>query len=161
MPAAPGWRLCSSRTELPEDAGATELRFEQAAALEEDQPRAAVDAYRRALALEPALAEAHLNLGRLLHETGDLAGAEEHYRQALACHSESALAAYNLGVALQDQGRPQEALALAYQRALEQDPDLADAHFNLSGLYEDLGDKKAAFRHLRTYHKLAGPSGRR
>jgi tetratricopeptide (TPR) repeat protein len=145
--------------ELPEDAGAADW-FEQAANLEEDQPRAAVDAYRRALALDPAFAEAHLNLGRLLHETGDLAGAEEHYRQALACHSESALAAYNLGVALQDQGRPQEALE-AYQRALEQDPDLADAHFNLSGLYEDLGDEKAAFRHLRTYHKLAGPSGRR
>jgi tetratricopeptide (TPR) repeat protein len=130
--------------------------YENGVALEEDQPQAAIDAYRRALDLDAGLAAAHLNLGRLLHEAGDPAGAEQSYRQALAIRSDDALAAYNLGVALQDQGRRQEAVE-AYERALEQDADLADAHFNLSGLYEELDDKTAAFRHLRTYHTLAGP----
>jgi tetratricopeptide (TPR) repeat protein len=115
-------------------------------------------AYRRALELDPDLADAHLNLGRLLHEAGHLAAAESHYRQALAIEPEDALAAYNLGVALQDQQRPREAAA-AYRHAIALDPELADAHFNLSGVYEQLGDKAAAFRHLRTYRSLTGDGG--
>jgi tetratricopeptide (TPR) repeat protein len=134
--------------------------YEQGIALEEDQPLAAIDAYRRALNLDAGLAAAHLNLGRLLHEAGDPAGAETSYRQALAIRADDPLAAYNLGVALQDQRRPREAVA-AYELALAQDPALADAHFNLSGLFEELDDKTAAFRHLRTYHTLIGHGGHR
>jgi len=37
---------------------------------------------------------------------------------------------------------------------LAADPDLADAHFNLSRLYEDTGDRAAALRHLRSYSQL-------
>ncbi len=129
--------------------------YELAVALEADDPAAAEAAYRQALALDPDLADAHLNLGRLLHEGGDPAGAEIHYRQALAIDPEDALAAYNLGVALQDQQHPRDA-ADAYERALELDPTLADAHFNLSRVYETLGEKAGAFRHLRTYRSLTG-----
>ncbi len=44
---------------------------------------AAVSAYRRALAIEPTLAEAAVNLGTLLQESGDLAGAKAAYGEAL------------------------------------------------------------------------------
>jgi tetratricopeptide (TPR) repeat protein len=107
--------------------------YDQGVMLEEEQPRAAIDAYRRSLDLDPGLAAAHLNLGRLLHEAGDLPGAENHYRQAVTLRPDDALAAYNLGVALQDRRRPAEAVT-AYETALSLDPGLADAHFNLSGL---------------------------
>jgi tetratricopeptide (TPR) repeat protein len=129
--------------------------YERGIELEQEEPAAAVAAYRRAIALAPGLADAHLNLGRLLHEAGDPAGAEDHYRMALTLGPGDALAAFNLGVALQDQLRLREAAA-AYQQALAQDPALADAHFNLSGVYEQLGDQPAAFRHLRTYRTLIG-----
>ncbi|HVR11223.1 MAG TPA: tetratricopeptide repeat protein [Thermoanaerobaculia bacterium] len=129
--------------------------YELAVALEAEDPPAAEAAYRQALALDPDLADAHLNLGRLLHEGGDPATAEAHYREALAIDPDDSLAAYNLGVALQDQRRPREA-ADAYEQALALDPTLADAHFNLSGVYEQLGEKAAAFRHLRTYRALTG-----
>jgi tetratricopeptide (TPR) repeat protein len=132
--------------------------YELAVALEADDPAAAEAAYRQALAIDPALADAHLNLGRLLHESGNSAAAETHYRQALAIDPEDALAAYNLGVALQDQQRPRDA-ADAYERALGLDPTLADAHFNLSGVYEQLGERAAAFRHLRTYRSLTSDGG--
>ncbi|HLX06747.1 MAG TPA: tetratricopeptide repeat protein [Thermoanaerobaculia bacterium] len=152
--AAPG----PSEAEAAASAGAAADWYEHAVELEAGDPAAAVKAYRRALALDPDLADAHLNLGRLLHEAGDLEGAEMHYRQALALDPDDPLATYNLGVALQDQQRPRQA-ATAYEQALALDPSLADAHFNLSGVYEQLGDKAAAFRHLRTYGMLTGSSG--
>src|SRR5215210_4310223 len=127
--------------------------FERGCDLEEDSPEEAMAAYRRALEIEPGLADAHLNLGRLLQERGVTAEAEVHYRQALAARPDDATAAYNLGVALQDLGRLDEA-AEAYEAALGIDRSLADAHFNLAGLYEKLGEREAAFRHLRTYRTL-------
>src|SRR6478609_6510953 len=45
---------------------------------------AALAAYRQAIAGEPGLADAHLNLGRLLHEQGKTGEAERCYREALA-----------------------------------------------------------------------------
>lgn len=124
--------------------------------LEPEDAAGALDAYRRALELDPGHADAHLNLGRLLHERGEAAAAEPHYRQALQAHpgpSTEATAAYNLGVALQDLGRLAEA-AEAYETALQADPDLADAHYNLSGVYELLGQGRSALRHLKAYRSL-------
>jgi Tfp pilus assembly protein PilF/DNA-binding transcriptional MerR regulator len=132
--------------------------YEHGVDLEAEDPGGAMTAYRRALEIYPDLVDAHLNLGRLLHEAGNLAAAESHYRQALAVEPDDALAAYNLGVALQDQHRRREAVA-AYEHAIAIDPAFADAHFNLSGVYEQLGDKTAAFRHLRTYRSLTGNGG--
>ena len=132
--------------------------YERGVELEAADATAAMAAYRRALAIDPDLPDAHLNLGRLLHEGGDPARAETHYRRALDIDPGDALAAYNLGVALQDRQLPHEAAA-AYEEAITLDPTLADAHFNLSGIYEQLGEKAAAFRHLRTYRSLTGDRG--
>jgi tetratricopeptide (TPR) repeat protein len=120
---------------------------------EEGSPEEAMAAYRRALELAPGLADAHVNLGRLLHERGETAEAERHYRLALAARPEDATSAFNLGVALQDLGRLRDA-AGAYEAALAADRTLADAHYNLAGIYEQLGEREAAFRHLRTYRTL-------
>jgi tetratricopeptide (TPR) repeat protein len=131
-----------------------EAWFERGSDLEyDDDPEAAVAAYRRALELDASLPDAHLNLGRLLHERGETARAEGHYRQALAARPGDATAAFNLGVALQDLGRLRDA-ARAYETALGSEPGYADAHYNLAGIYEKLGEREAAFRHLRTYRTL-------
>ena len=110
-------------------------------------------AYRRAIALDPGHAEAHLNLGRLLHEKGDVAAAESHYRQACAARPDSALAAFNLGVALEDMGRGSEALNV-YRRAVKLDPEHAEAHFNLGRLCEAAGDRTGALQHLAQYKRI-------
>ena len=60
---------------------------------------------------------------------------------------------FNLGVVLEDLGRPGAALD-AYQSALEEDPDLADCHYNLARLYESLGKPQHAIRHLGQYRRL-------
>jgi tetratricopeptide (TPR) repeat protein len=121
--------------------------------LELVSPSEARDAYRRAVELDPGHADAHCNLGRLLHEAGELGAAEAHYRLALAAAGDHAVAAYNLGVVLEAQSKTDDAAA-AYKRALSIDARFADAHLNLARLYEKRGDETAAIRHYKEYKKL-------
>lgn len=129
--------------------------------LEPVEPERAREAYRRAVELSPEHADAHLNLGCLLHEAGQFAEAEAHYRAALATRPDDPTAAFNLGVALEDLRRP-HAAAAAYQQALEADDAYADAHFNLARLWERLGEPHKAIRHLHAFRRLGGeaPSSR-
>ena len=115
--------------------------YERGLALEATAPDAALAAYARAIAGRPDLADAWNNAGRLLHDRGDLAGAESSYRLAICADPTVALYWFNLGVAIEDAGagaggsRRGEAIA-AYERALELDPMRADAHFNVARQYE-------------------------
>ena len=117
----------------------------------------AIRAYHEALRLDPEHAEAHVNLGRLLHERGAVTEAARHYREAAALRPADATAAYDLGVALQDLGRFEEA-AEVYGAAIELAPGHADTYFNLSAVCERLGREALAIRHLKTYRQLV--SGR-
>jgi tetratricopeptide (TPR) repeat protein len=127
--------------------------YERGLELEKDSPDRAREAYRRALALEPGHADAHVNLGRLLHEEGLLGEAEGHYRAAAAAEPGNGRALYNLGVALEDQGRADAAVE-AYETALSLDPELGVAHFNLSRLFEAAGRPEDALRHLASYKRI-------
>ncbi|MFL6197650.1 MAG: tetratricopeptide repeat protein [Thermoanaerobaculia bacterium] len=144
-----------SKIAEPEAPDAAEEWYERGVEIEDEDPGEAIQAYRKALEVNPDLADAHLNLGRLLHETGGAAAAEPCYRRALAVRPDDSTALFNLGVALQDLDRPHEAIKV-YEKALELDPKLADAHFNLAGIYEKLGRNKSVIRHLKSYKKLIG-----
>jgi len=127
--------------------------YDLACELEMSNVAEAKDAYERALRLDPEHADAHVNIGRLLHEEGAPAAAEQHYRAALEADPHHETAAFNLGVALEDLGRIDDAV-LAYKAALALDPENADAHYNLAGIYERRGEKQAALRHLKMYRAL-------
>lgn len=127
--------------------------FELGLDLEEAAPQEAQGAYAHALGIDPEMADAHINLGRLLQIEGKVADAAEHYRRALRADGTDATAAFNLGTALEELGRDKEAVE-AYRQALQIDTDLADAHFNLALLLEREGKRSAAMRHLRSYEKL-------
>lgn len=127
--------------------------YELACEIESSSPEQAREVYQRLLQRDPDHVDAHVNLGRLLHEDAAPAAAEKHYRRALELDPEHETAAFNLGVALEDLGRFRDAIE-AYLHALELDPRNADAHFNLAGLYERRGEKAAALRHLKTYRRL-------
>jgi tetratricopeptide (TPR) repeat protein len=132
---------------------AAEEWYEMGMHLEVAAPDEARDAYRRVLELDPLHADAHVNLGRLLHEQGQLHEAEEHYRGALAADPDSITAAFNLGVVLEDLGRSDEAV-FVYERLIKKDAGNADAHFNLARLYERSGKRIAALRHTKAYERL-------
>src|SRR2546428_3150592 len=127
--------------------------YEVACEVEASSPDQARQLYQRLLQLDSDHVDAHVNLGRLLHEDGAPAAAEQHYRRALEIDPEHETAAFNLGVALEDLGRFRDAID-AYQRALELDPQNADAHFNIAGLYERRGEKAAALPHLKMHRSL-------
>jgi hypothetical protein len=129
--------------------------FEKAVALEDADPAAALRAYERAVEAEPAHLDAHINLGRLLHEAGRLADAERTYRGALTTCGSDAVLLYNFGVLLDDLGRKPEARE-AYEMALRGDPAFADCHYNLSLVYEALARPRDALRHMAQYRRLAG-----
>jgi len=127
--------------------------------LDAASPEEARHAYHQALELDPAMADAHVNLGRLYHEARQPAQAEAHYRAAAQQTSDDPVVHFNLAVLLEELGRTDEAIQ-AYRRALEADGDFADAHYNLGLLFDALGKRALAMTHLRTARKLYGrPAG--
>jgi Flp pilus assembly protein TadD len=148
--------LAPARIE-PDDEEMTELSarelYERGCALESTSADAASAVYRAALEQEPDFPDAHVNLGRLLHEAGDVYAALVHYRAALALRPGDTTAAFNIGVALEDLGATVDAIA-AYRRALECNPRSPDAHYNLARLLEQDGKPDLAVRHLLLYRQL-------
>ena len=138
--------------------------YDRAVAAEEgpgDNARA-IALYGRALAANPEHADAHCNLGRLLHERGDRIAAEAHYRLALCACPDLGLYWFNLGVAVEDGRRRAEAID-CYRAAIERDPTIADAHWNLARLLDVPGDDAAqreALCHLATYRALREAASR-
>lgn len=115
-------------------------------------------AYRKAIELDPTIAEAHFNLGNVLCELNDSAGALDAYRQAIALRSDFFEAYFNLADTLSGNGRLEEAAAM-YRKAIEIQPHLGDVHNNLGTVLIELGDFDAAIQSLQTAVAAAPQSG--
>ncbi len=127
--------------------------FERGLALEATDPAAAEAAYRQALVLAPDLEAAYLNLGAMFSDAGRFGELAELSDAAVEYCPASPLIHFNRGVALDHLERPPEAIA-SYECSLLLDPTLADAHYNLGRLREQLGDKRGALRHFSAYRRL-------
>lgn len=127
--------------------------YELGGELEVSDPEAARRAYRRVLEIDAKHVDAHLDLGRSLHENGELSEARQHYEAVLELDPRDITAVFNLGVALHDLGRLTAALA-QYERTLELEPEHGDALFNAAQIYEETGDKASAVRCLKRYRDL-------
>jgi tetratricopeptide (TPR) repeat protein len=121
--------------------------------LEATSTQEAEKAYRMALEIDPQMADAHLNLGKLYHDANELGKAEVHYRAAGASAPDNSAPRFNLGVLMEDLKRPLDAMR-AYREAIQLDPNFADAHYNLGLLCESLGRKTEALAHFRTARKI-------
>src|SRR5204862_2474617 len=111
--------------------------FHRGVGLESNDAEAPLQAYAHAIAADPPLLDAHLNLGSLLHDAGRFAKAQRVYRDAMAACRNDAVLLYNLGVLLDDMDRKPEALQ-AYEAALRGNAALADCHYNLALLCQEL-----------------------
>ena len=118
----------------------------------------AVEAYLRAIELDPEFADAHCNLGSLYFNRNRRATAKVCFERALQIDADHVEANLNLAIVLEDEGRDRKALS-HYKRALAADPLCADTQVSLALLYEKLGLQRKAFSHWRRYLQLdpAGP----
>jgi tetratricopeptide (TPR) repeat protein len=94
----------------------------------------ALEEYEKAIAINPAFADARANLGVAYKRRGNYEKAIEEYQKALAANPNMAEARTNLGLAYYHQGRYDKAVA-EYQKALNIDPLLAAAYYNLGLAY--------------------------
>jgi tetratricopeptide (TPR) repeat protein len=114
---------------------------------------AAIQAYRKALELNPEAAGALVNLGTICYRQHKFTEAEKYYTEAVAADPDYPLAQFNLGNLYDEQGRVGEAFE-HYRKALRLNPGYADAHFNIALLCERTGDALKAVHHWKTYLKL-------
>jgi tetratricopeptide (TPR) repeat protein len=140
-------------------ARAAEL-FAEGAAVDTGDPAhddAAMTAYRQAVALDPQMTAALVNLGNIHYARDRAVEAEALYEKALAIDPASFEAQYNLGNVLHDSARF-EAAARCYTGALAIEPGYADAHFYLAVTLEKLGRSPEAKAHWIAYRRQA-PNG--
>ena len=135
----------------PRDVGA--LVRQGTALAQLNQPDAAMEAYRRALAVDPTVPEALLGLGRIDLSRGDAADAERMFTRLLARESNDRTALNNLGVSLDLQARHAEAREV-YAKLLGIEPDNRAASVNLA-LSLSLSGQAA-----RSVEMLRGPGSR-
>lgn len=103
----------------------------------------ALEDYERALALAPANAQLHHNVGVLLARRGDLAGAESHFLEAERLHPASPVSSLAIGHLCFGAGRIGDAAA-AFERALRRAPDSFEASCNLGLSLHALGESARA-----------------
>lgn len=95
--------------------------------------------YRRAIALRPGFAAAHLNLGNALRDQGRWDEAVEAYRQAAQLQVDLQDVHHALGTALRVVGRVDEAIA-SYQTALRLRPNSAELCNDVGNAFVRQGD---------------------
>jgi Flp pilus assembly protein TadD len=126
----------------------TDLQFARACCLEDlGRDEAAAQAYLAIVEREPRHLGARVNLGLMLRERGDLAGAHAQHASAAACHPLDPIARVNFGTTLAERGDLGGALR-EYAAALALDPAFFAAHHGMALAYEALGDTTAAEHHL-------------
>jgi superkiller protein 3 len=88
------------------------------------RPAAQIEAFRRAIDLDPDMVAAYQSLGAALYSAGQAQGAIDVFHQGLQIDPLSAILYYDLGLALQQQGDAPGA-AKALKLASKLDPEIA------------------------------------
>lgn len=124
----------------------------------------AVEAYRKAIELNPEYQGAYANLGVTYYRQQKFDLAASQYEKALELNPADGEVAYNLGAlylqqALTVNGSPDLDLlnkaVTQLQQALEISPDLAEPHFTLGVAYFFLEDKQNATEAFETYLSMS------
>jgi tetratricopeptide (TPR) repeat protein len=116
-------------------------------------PDGAMAAFDKALDIQPGFAMAHRDLGLILLQKGRYKEAATHLEQAAVLGLAHPRLYNFLGIAYSRTGRYQDAVKV-YTKALDKEPDFAEAHLNLSYVYEKLNRPQSARLQYETACKL-------
>jgi tetratricopeptide (TPR) repeat protein len=117
----------------------------------------AIENYRKVIRLAPNWAEAHINLGVALYQSGLLDEARLAFEAAVRLEPDNGISRYNLGCVLEEEGRVDQAVE-HLRRAERLMPSHPDVHFNLALAYEKRGERIAAREQWNLYLRYA-PNG--
>jgi tetratricopeptide (TPR) repeat protein len=98
----------------------------------------AIDAYKKALAIDSRDSTAHANAGVAYEKKGMLDAAISKYKDAIHVNANADLPHYNLGNLYKVKGMHEQAI-LEYKKALAINPSLFSAHNNLGQIYAEKG----------------------
>jgi tetratricopeptide (TPR) repeat protein len=122
-----------------------------------NQPEAAIDSYRKAIALNRAAATKSgwpaLNLGILMRTRGELSDAETLLLEAVQDEPELPQAHYQLGVLLEQQDHLDQAVR-ELKLATERQADYAEPYYALARIYRRQGQTADADQALATFQRL-------
>ena len=113
----------------------------------------ALEAYNRALALQPNLSEAYCNRGVVHSKQGKFEKAITDFQHALNIAPQNSLARFELGFVYQQQGRYEKA-AHEYEKMLPESGDNLRLHHNLSRCYIRLDRLEEATRERKIAQRL-------
>lgn len=111
------------------------------------RPKAALAAYREALAADPGMAKAARVVGFLLAEQHDYRGAEAMLARAVELEPEDAGTWFNLGYVREHGGQRQTSIE-AFRKAVEINPKLDRAWYGLGFAHAQLGEHAEAAKAL-------------
>ena len=117
----------------------------------------AVKAYRRALQLNPGLADCWNNLATIYYRIGKKNKAIRYYLNALKINPSYKLAYYNLGNIFEEIRKYRLAIK-TYLKAIELDEQYFDAHYNLALVYDKVHSYAEACHHWEIYLKYDASS---
>ena len=117
----------------------------------------ACEALRAILQSAPPTAEVTFLLAELLYRSGDLTAARERFYMAIEIDPDHLAARTSLGCLLAEMNETELAIA-ALDGVVSQQPDFADAHWQLAGLLEETGRFDEARGHLEAFVRLAPES---
>ncbi len=122
-------------------------------AIEQGQLPAAIQAFREAIALDRLLWQAHYNLGLALRQTGDVQQAAASLYRTAELQPQFALTYASMGGLLVDTQNWSKAETYL-QRAIDLDPGLAIAHYNLGLIHRHYDRPNAAIVAWETAYRL-------
>jgi tetratricopeptide (TPR) repeat protein len=115
---------------------------------------AALGEYQKALAIDPNQEQTHYLAGLTMIQSGHPKQAADEFRSALKLNSSDIAAKYHLAFALIQAQQKDEAERLLHE-VIEEDPNRADAYYELGKLQLEKGDTKGAVSSLETGTKVS------
>lgn len=125
----------------------------------QEQLSQAIDAYRRALSLNPDHPEANMNLAIAYLQAGRLKEAEQILVYLYASKPKDCEVLYNFGLLLYQSGELASAES-KLERLLEIDPFHLQANLLLAGIYEEMGELDRALRSCQKAYRINSADAR-
>lgn len=113
--------------------------------------------WKKALAIDPGLLEARMNLADSYQLAGRAELAGQQYRKVIAANKHFVAAKYLLANILKSQGKMDEASSL-YQGIMAQQPEYTQAHFTYSGIHKYTDSSDPHFKLMREQYQKEGLS---